>query len=51
MTKPTALSLLDDAEKAIVLDALIAGDAELARRAEQEGRRSLATTKRRSRVR
>lgn len=42
MTQPTALSLLDDAEKAIVLDALIAGDAKLAWRAEQERRRSLA---------
>lgn len=37
------LSLSDDAEKAAVLDVLIAGDAELARRAEEQGRRSLAT--------
>lgn len=42
MTAPTALSLLTDAEKAAVLDLLIAVDAGLARRCEEEARRSLA---------
>jgi len=42
-TEPTALSLLTDAEKAAVLDELMADDPELERCAEQAGRRLLAT--------
>ena len=42
-TESTALSLLTDAEKAAVLDELIAGDVELERWAEQAGLRLLAT--------
>ena len=41
--EPTALSLLTDAEKAVVLDELMADDVVLERRAEQAGRRLLAT--------
>jgi hypothetical protein len=42
VSEPVTLSLLTDAEKAAVLDALVGCDVELGRRAEQAARRLLA---------